>query len=309
MQDMPFIPAAAWMERAHMFEAGPYRLATWTEEDREQDRPWILLIHGFPTSSWDWTCLWQGLSAQFNLAAIDMLGFGLSDKPRDIAYSMIQQADFHEAFLGSLDITQAHILAHDYGVSVAQELLARHNEQSLMFDIKSICFLNGGLFPGHHRPRPLQKLALTPLGPIISLLMSKARLQTALAPVFGPNSQPSETEIDGFWYFMQHNHGHRLLHKILHYISERVTLENRWTNALVEAHAPLRLINGALDPVSGQHLYDHYCEIVPHADAILLEEVGHYPQVEAPREVLRYTLEFFSRPSPAIRDELFVAGG
>ena len=55
---------------------------------------------------------------------------------------------------------------------------------------------------------------------------------------------------------------------------------------------PLRLINGPDDPVSGKHMAERYRELVPEADIVLLEGIGHYPQTEAPQQVLNAYLEF-----------------
>jgi pimeloyl-ACP methyl ester carboxylesterase len=89
------------------------------------DGPLLLCLHGFPSASWDWHKLWPALTSRFRVVAPDMLGFGLSAKPRDYDYSLRDQASLHEALLGSLGLDSGHLLAHDYGVSVAQELLAR----------------------------------------------------------------------------------------------------------------------------------------------------------------------------------------
>ena len=48
----------------------------------------ILMMHGFPTSSWDWRFLWQDLKQDHRLVALDMLGFGFSDKPKQHQYSI-----------------------------------------------------------------------------------------------------------------------------------------------------------------------------------------------------------------------------
>ncbi len=75
----------------------------------------------------------------------DLLGFGDSAKPRAHRYSLLEQADLQQALLGRLGIDEPlHVLAHDYGDSVAQELLARHHEGRLQ--LASCVFLNGGLF-------------------------------------------------------------------------------------------------------------------------------------------------------------------
>src|SRR5512145_1638459 len=48
----------------------------------EGSGPALLLVHGFPTASWDWTPVWAGLSARFRVIAPDLIGFGFSAKPR-----------------------------------------------------------------------------------------------------------------------------------------------------------------------------------------------------------------------------------
>ncbi len=89
-------------------------------------KPALLLIHGFPSASWDWHDLWAPLAERFRLIAPDMIGFGFSAKPRGWGYSIHDQADLHLALCARLGVSEVHVLAHDYGVSVAQELLARH---------------------------------------------------------------------------------------------------------------------------------------------------------------------------------------
>lgn len=281
---------ARWREKAHYADIGGRRIAYWTTKDHE--KPPLLLIHGYPTSSWDWSAVWPELKKHFHLTAMDMLGFGLSEKPRDIRYSIIHQADLQEALLEHLGIGEAHILAHNYGDTVAQELLARHNENALSFSLKSVCFLNGGLFPERHRPLPVQKLGLSPLGPLLGLMMSRTRLRQSFDQIFGADTKASDAEIDGHWSLMRESGGVGVLHKLLQYIPERVEYRERWVGALIGARTPIRLIDGGADPVSGAHLYHYYLEQVPNPDAVLFEAIGHYPQTEAPGEVTKAFLDF-----------------
>jgi pimeloyl-ACP methyl ester carboxylesterase len=69
-------------------------------------------------------------------------------------------------------------------------------------------------------------------------------------------------------------------------MDERKRTRERWVSALVRSPVPLRVIDGAADPVSGKHMVERYRELVPNADTVLLEGIGHYPQIEAPRAVL-----------------------
>ena len=281
-----------WREQARIMTAGGARIAWWASEEANEAKPWLLLVHGYPTSSWDWTGVWPHLKARFRLAALDMLGFGLSDKPRNHNYSIFGQADLQEALLERLGAGEAHLFTHDYGNTVGQELLARHNEGSLSFLLKSVVFLNGGLFPEQHRARPIQKLGLSPLGPLLGLTMSRARLRRAFDEIYGPSTKASEEEIDGHWAMIRAGGGAHVLHKLLSYIPERIEHRERWVGALKAARAPMRLINGGADPVSGAHLYRYYLEQIPNADAVLFETIGHYPHTEAPDAVAAAFLDF-----------------
>lgn len=270
--------------------------------------PALLLIHGFPTASWDWAPLWPSLCARFaSVIAVDMIGFGFSAKPRDYPYSIFDQADLHEALLRALGIAQVHLLAHDYGDTVAQELLARHEDRQARGDaslrVRSCVFLNGGLFPESHRPRLIQKLLRSPLGGFVARLSSRRTFGRQFAAVFGPRTQPSAAELDDFWTLIATHGGERLSHRLLHYIPERRLHCARWVGVLQTTAVPLRVIDGAADPVSGAHMVRRYRELVPNPDTVLLAGIGHYPQIEAPSAVLTAFESFHDRrvgdPAPA----------
>ncbi len=288
-------PIDEWRDAATFFSVHGWKIAAWTDFDETAEKPWLLLIHGFPTSSWDWTAVWPTLAETFNLAAIDMLGFGLSEKPRRIKYRIFDQADLQEVLLEKLGVGEAHVLAHDYGDTVAQELLARHNEGALSFSLKSVCFLNGGLFPEQHRARPIQKIGLSPLGGALGFVLSRNSLRKGFDEIFGPETKASDTEIDGHWSLLSESGGEKIFHKLLHYIPERRMHRDRWVGGLSSAMIPLKLIDGGADPVSGAHLYDYYRENVPNPDASLLANIGHYPQTEDPTDVARLFLEFHQK--------------
>ncbi|MGB1582040.1 MAG: alpha/beta hydrolase, partial [Nevskiales bacterium] len=109
---------------------------------------------------------------------------------------------------------QAHVLAHDYGDTVAQELLARHNDRQANggagVELLSMCLLNGGLFPETHRARLVQKLLNSPLGVILVRLMNKRSFEQSFSAVFGPQTQPSQDELDAFWQLVSREGGVRI---------------------------------------------------------------------------------------------------
>lgn len=261
-----------WRANAKYFQFQGQQIAYWQGGEPE-GRP-LLLVHGFPTCTWDWAAVWEALGAHHHLIACDMLGFGLSDKPRS-GYSIHLQTDIQEALLAHLGVTEFDALVHDYGVSVGQELLARQQESSGTKGLGQMVFLNGGIFPGQHRPVLMQRIGVSPFGFLLGLLNNRDLFGKSFSEVFGPDTKPSATELGLFWEFISHNSGHRIMHKLLHYIADRRTHKTRWEAALVGAEDKIGLINGALDPVSGKHAYDKWCEVVPNARHHLLPTIGH----------------------------------
>lgn len=255
--------------------------------------PPLLLIHGYPTASYDWLRVWPRLAERYSLYALDLLGFGSSEKPRDCDYPIALQADLCMALLEDCGVSGVHVLAHDYGDTVAQELLAREREGRL--SLASMVFLNGGLFPETHRPRPIQKLlANRLLGPLLAGAMSYDRFEATMLSISG-REPPTREELADLWVLIEHDGGRQALARLISYMEQRRRNRPRWVGALVESTVPRRLICGAVDPVSGRHLAERYRELVPDADVVVLEGVGHYPQLEVHDRVVDEYLRFRQR--------------
>lgn len=85
----------------------------------------MLYIHGFPTSSFDLYQIYPNLTQMFTrIVAPDLIGFGFSDKPRSYTYTIKDQAQLIINLVDHLQLKRVHLLTHDYGDSVAQELIA-----------------------------------------------------------------------------------------------------------------------------------------------------------------------------------------
>eukprot|EP00698_Gefionella_okellyi_P012782 TRINITY_DN3468_c0_g1_i2.p1 TRINITY_DN3468_c0_g1~~TRINITY_DN3468_c0_g1_i2.p1 ORF type:complete len:327 (-),score=62.14 TRINITY_DN3468_c0_g1_i2:11-991(-) len=272
----------------------------WYRDTAQVDKPAMLFVHGFPTSSFDFVDIWDDLCKDYRCIAVDSLGFGFSSKPDRYNYTITEQADIHEAVVLSLPQTSAPIdlVCHDYGVSICQELLARYEElkSSAKIQIRSVAFLNGGLIPDAHHPLMIQRVLTVPiLGPLLSRLSTQYFFDSSMRKVFGVNTRPSRKFLDQSWSLICHNGGWGIPHELLGYIAERRLHADRWVGVLKSTSVPVRLINGPADPVSGKHLVDAYKQLVPHGDVALLPaDIGHYPQVEAPLTVI-HTIRSFHR--------------
>ena len=256
--------------------------------------PVLLLIHGYPTASFDWAKIWPKLTTQFHCVTLDMPGFGFSDKsPKK--YLIKEQADTISEVIRHLGITSAHVLSHDYGDTVAQEMMAQQLENNLAFNIESLHLLNGGLFPETHRALPIQKLLLSPIGGLLIRFLNKNAIRKSMHNIFGPNTPPSDQDIDDFWTLISANNGHKHMHLLLDYMKQRKLYRERWVSALQNANAPLRLTAGMADPISGAHMVARYKQLIPNADVIEFDQIGHYPQIESAEAVLKSMTSFLGR--------------
>ncbi|MBG9994638.1 alpha/beta hydrolase [Pseudoalteromonas sp. NZS127_1] len=279
-----------WQSQGQFTQISGHQIFTKTAGDIT--KPALLLIHGFPSASWDWEGMWQTLSEHYFVITLDMLGFGLSDKPKNAGYKITEQADLYTQFLKTLNINDIHILAHDYGDTVAQELLARQVVSQSDFKINSVCFLNGGLFPEVHKPLFIQKLLLSKLGWIVPKLMNKQKFANNLLTIFGKSTPPSKQVVDTLLELLIYKDGLAVMPKLISYIKQRQQNRARWVGAIINSNIPLTFIADAEDPISGKHMIEHYKKLIPNARVQEFVELGHYPQVENPDAITQAYLNF-----------------
>lgn len=277
----------AWHRRGRLVRVGKNKLFVVDTGSPTDDAPVVVLLHGFPTSSFDWHAVLPSLQRSCRCVALDFLGFGYSDKPHPHTYSIGEQADIVEAVADRLGIHTFHVMAHDYGDTVAQELLARDFDRVDDRRVRSACLLNGGLFPETQRPRWMQRVLASPLGPHAARWLGRAGFDRSLSSVFGDDTRPSHAALGDHWLTIGANRGSRVIPSLLTYLEERATHRDRWLLALIQSYSPLMLINGSRDPVSGSHMVQRYRQLVDHGDVVELPDIGHYPQLEAPDRVSR----------------------
>jgi pimeloyl-ACP methyl ester carboxylesterase len=244
------------------------------------------LLHGFPSSSYDWAAVAAELQADRELLLADFLGFGASEKPVEHVYSIGEQADLVEALWEQAGVRDTALVAHDYSVSVAQELLARRAEGRLGVDVRSLTLLNGGIYPDLHRLQPGQVALLDPEnGPKLGALMTEELFTASLQPTFAPGFD-SKRDAAQIWRSMERDGGILIAHLLIGYVHDRERHADRWVGALESTDVPLRFIWGMLDPVSGAHVMERIRERLPDATLVQLADVGHWPMLEAPARVL-----------------------
>jgi pimeloyl-ACP methyl ester carboxylesterase len=272
------------------------RVRAWAEEgSREEFRghsihvharpgegPLVLLLHGFPSSSYDWRLL---LELERDTAALcfDFLGFGLSDKPRDHAYTLAWQADLTEELVARHGGGRpVFICAHDMGTSVATELLARDLAGELGFKACGALLFNGSMILELSSPTLGQRLLRSRVGPLAARLSAERFFRQQFGSIFSPEHPLTEEEEADQWCLITHKGGHRLGHKLVRYMDERVTYAQRWHGAIRDWGRPLSFAWGMLDPVATPDVLGGLRELRPAAQVTEFADLGHYPQIEDP---------------------------
>jgi pimeloyl-ACP methyl ester carboxylesterase len=259
----------------------------------------LVLVHGYPTSSWDFAPLLPHLAAR-RVIACDMLGFGLSEKPWPHDYSLLEQTDFVVALVQSLKLPRVHLVAHDMGDTVVQELIARklEGDHLIPFAIASVALLNGGVLVDRARPILAQRLFRTPLGQLVGPLLpeavARAAFERSLRRIAG-GRPPPQSELDAQWALIEREGGRRLLAHLLGYMREREIHRKRCRRALLTHPFPMRLLRGDRDPINPWSTALEIAAARPGTETVRLEGVGHYPQLEAPAEVAARLLELLAR--------------
>ncbi len=258
-----------------------------TYELGSAETPTLTFLHGYPSSSHDIEAVADRLDDRWRILTLDFPGFGASDKPTDHTYSIDACAGAVEALWRDRDVTSTVIVAHDYGVSVAQELLARRRDGALAVEFQAVVWMNGGLYPDLHRPTVGQQMLLDDeTGADVAAAITAELFETGVGVTWGERVPMDPDEIREMWRSMDERGGTALDARpvALHRRPSRQR-DTRWREALEGADVPQTFVWGDLDPVSGAHMIERVQERLPTARVIRLADVGHWPLLEAPDEV------------------------
>ncbi|MGV0793745.1 alpha/beta fold hydrolase [Mycolicibacterium sp. XJ1819] len=260
------------------------------------DGPTVLLLHGFPSSSFDYRHAVAHLAGRA-WVTLDFLGFGLSDKPRPHHYSLFEQADIVQTVVNETTSGPVALVAHDMGTSVGTELLARDLQGALPFELQCAVIGNGSVILERASLRPAQKLLRSPLGPVLARVSRRSAFVRGFGRLFSAHHPLSAEEGDAQWALWAHHDGHRIAHLLISYLDERVRYASRWHGAVRDWPKPLSFLWALDDPVATTDVLAGLRELRPAADVVELPGVGHYPQVEVPDVFMRAALSLLSTAS------------
>ncbi|MEL6866939.1 MAG: alpha/beta hydrolase [Bacteroidota bacterium] len=262
----------------------------------------LLLLHGFPESSFSYHLVVQGLRDRFErILLFDLPGFGFSDKPREgYSYSLLEQADVALEVWKHFGVRGGHLLAHDMGDSVLTELVAREVEQSLpnwlTAGFKSYTLTNGSVVLQFAQLRITQKLLLTHWGKYIARFIKPSVFRHQIKSAHG-EAPLDELEITRLWTLNTYNDGVNITHLTIKYLIDRQRYEEkRWLPAVSKTKVPVHICWGDKDNVA-KVVIAHYLkeQVCPDAKLTIMEGLGHFCQLGAPESWLEAVLSYYTK--------------
>jgi pimeloyl-ACP methyl ester carboxylesterase len=303
----------AWKERGEYRRLKGHNLFTLVRPATgPETREPLLVLHGFPTCSFDFHLVLEELACNRRVLLIDMLGFGLSDKP-DIHYGIELQADLVEEFVSQVlvegdrgasrtgitaerDPLRLALLTHDMGDSVGGELLARQLDGRWNVEITKRILTNGSIYIDMANLSNGQKMLLSLPDERLaaSLDSTGGRMKAALTATLSSDASITEDELDDAWELVAHNGGDLLLPRLIRYIEDRRRDEARYTGAIERHPSPLTIIWGVDDPIAVLQMATRLSSVRRDSSLVTLDSVGHYPMIEAPQMFATAADDFLS---------------
>jgi pimeloyl-ACP methyl ester carboxylesterase len=226
----------------------------------DPENPAILMIHGYPTSSFDYAPLFDELKNDFHVCALDTPGYGFSDKPLGgYDYSIDDDARLVDGFIREIaSLDEFTLLTHDKGDSVGLALLQIYQAyDEKPYIINHHFITNGNIYLPLAQLTTGQKVLLNPVfGPLISSLLPADRLANSIAETTFAATLP-QSEINSYASIFGYQDGTRVQHEIIEYLNERAENEVEWLETLGISEIPTTLIWGELDAIAPLAVPDH----------------------------------------------------
>lgn len=251
-------------------------------------KPAMLLVHGFPTSSFDFRGVMKELQADYRLCTLDFPGYGLSDKPKDgYRYTLADDAALLWKFVTEVvPLKEFVLLSHDRGDSVALAFLERYQAApGAPFRITHQFITNGNLYLPLANLTEFQKRMLDPAtAPAAVKGMNAGLLAVGMGTSqYTPALKADDPEVRALAALFAHQDGVTAIPATIQYLNERKQFEVRFLETLGKSRIPATIAWGAHDTVSPVRVADYVYTTAlkgrPVAGAFWLMPCGnHYVQ-------------------------------
>mgnify|MGYP005636128891 CR=1 FL=1 len=280
-----------WKSKGEFITVNDHNLFVIDTNPLDKNLPVMVILHGYPTSSYDYYKVLPKLRKYYRVIIHDHLGFGFSDKPKDYQYSLLKQADIALQLWNQLGLKNVTLFAHDYGTSVATEIVARHNT-GLAIYIEELILSNGSIHIELSQLRTIQKLLKHRfLGKYVAKLTNYPIFRKNMRNIYYDTSKVTDDELREMWQLIELNGGRKIIHKLTQYITERYQYWDRWVGALKETSIKTKIIWAKNDPIAIPAIAELLASEIPTNELIWMENTGHFLMLENPDEWVHLILK------------------
>jgi pimeloyl-ACP methyl ester carboxylesterase len=246
---------------------------SWRSAPSPEGQSPVLYVHGVPHSSE----MWDEFLQRSGGVAIDLPGFGNSDKPQSFEYSIGGYNAFLQAFVGQLEWDRFSVVVHDWGG------LALVTAQELHDRIDRIVIINAvPLLPGYRWHRLARGWRTPVFGEFLMGLTTKT-LTRHLSKEGIPSGKPWPKEmLDSVWSHFDHGTQRAILRlyrsappQVLEQAGERLGL----------IQAPALVLWGEQDPYIPAQFAQAYADALPNGELKMLHDAGHWPWLDRPETI------------------------
>ena len=263
--------------------------------ENKSEKSTIAFLHGYPSASYDYYKVLPLIENDYSYVIHDHLGFGLSSKPTNYSYSFIEQAEIAIQLWKQLGIKEIHLVSHDYGTTVANEIIVRKLQGFEPVKIRSVTFSNGSVHIELAHLKLVQKLLKHPFfGKYIVALMNKRTFVRTMRDIWFDKNLFDQSEMDVLWKMLMMNSGRNVLHKISQYNNERVKFWDRWITALTQLDIPTHILWAQQDPIAVIAIAEQLHKEIPGSVYTKIDKCGHYPMLEKPGEWSEKMMKFIT---------------
>jgi len=267
---------------------GPLTLAV---KEEGQGRP-ILLIHGLATSGYTWRKIAPGLAKNHRVIALDLRGFGASDKPIDDHYTIVDQAQAVQAFIEQEDLRDLTVIGHSYGGGVTLALALKLG-QDRPSRLKNMVLIDS---VAYRQPLPIYfRLMKMPMLAELSMTVVPPEVQAAQAMriAYFDNSKISARAILEYASPLYSPAGkHALVQTVEHIIPDDIDdVAQRYKTLKI----PTQIIWCDEDKVVPLVLGERLNADIPTARLRIIHDCGHLPHEEKPEETLEAIEDFLAK--------------
>lgn len=261
--------------------------------DEGTGRP-MLMVHGNPTWSFYWRRLIEAFRSEFRVLAVDHIGCGLSDKPRDYPYTLQQHIDNLVRFVDERGLRDAVLVAHDWGGAIGLGAALERPDR-----FAGLILLNTGAFPPPYIPLRIRLCRLPLLGSwaIRGLnLFARAALWMAVE-----KRERMTPDVRAGLLAPYDSWAHRIaIHRFVQDIPATAKHPTWQTLARIEGRLgalrdrPCQLIWGMRDWCFRPSCLERFMEIFPAAHVDRLADAGHYVVEDAFERIIPIVARFLN---------------